>query len=73
MVNWLLRLGWGPAIDDKTTATISRDRAIALFLEGGKMKSSPANMDPKLLEALDRKCKGRLERTARETASAVES
>jgi glutamyl/glutaminyl-tRNA synthetase len=57
MVNWMLRLGWGPTIDDKTTSTILRDRALLLFLNGGKMRSSPANMDPALLLALDRKYK----------------
>lgn len=58
MVNWLLRLGWGPTIDDKTTRTIDQDRAVRLFLEGGRMRASPANMDPLLLSALDRKYKG---------------
>jgi glutamyl-tRNA synthetase len=57
MFNWLLRLGWGPSIDDKTTRTISRERAIQLFLDGGKMRPSPANMDRGLLDSLDRKYK----------------
>jgi glutamyl/glutaminyl-tRNA synthetase len=64
MVNWLLRLGWGPTIDDKTTRTIDRDRAVRLFLEGGRMRASPANMDPLLLSALDRKYKGMRGRAA---------
>lgn len=59
LVNWMLRLGWGPSVDDKTTATISRDRAIELFLDGGAMRNSPSNMDSKLLESLDRKYKAR--------------
>jgi len=65
MFNWLLRLGWGPTVDDRTTRTITRDRALALFLDGGKMRSSPANMDMALLASLDRKYKGAIERAAR--------
>jgi glutamyl-tRNA synthetase len=68
MVNWLLRLGWGPTIDDKTTRTIDRERAVRLFLDGGRMRASPANMDPMLLESLDRKYKGARERAARNVA-----
>jgi glutamyl-tRNA synthetase len=68
MVNWLLRLGWGPSVDDKTTRTIDRERAIRLFLDGGRMRPSPANMDPMLLESLDRKYKGARERAARNVA-----
>ena len=59
MNNWLLRLGWGPTVDDKTTKTISRERALELFLKGGKMRSSNANMDPQMLESLNRKFKTR--------------
>ena len=60
MFNWLLRLGWGPHVDDRTTRTISRDRALDLFLKGGKMRPSPANMDINLLNSLDRKYKAML-------------
>jgi glutamyl-tRNA synthetase len=31
MNNFLLRLGWGPKVDDKTTAMLPRDRALQLF------------------------------------------
>jgi glutamyl-tRNA synthetase len=64
MFNWLLRLGWGPTIDDNPARTIDRDRAVRLFLDGGRMRASPANMDPLLLNALDRKCKSTRGRAA---------
>lgn len=57
LLNFMLRLGWGPTIDDKSTALLPRERAIQLFLGGGKMKSSPANMDLQKLESFDRKYK----------------
>lgn len=57
MCNWLLRLGWGPTIDDKTTRTILRDRALELFLNGGSMRSSPSNLDRALLDSFDRRYK----------------
>src|SRR5690606_29958325 len=62
LLNWVLRLGWGPTVDDKTTKMLDRDRALALFLTGGRMRSSPANMDPALLAAYDRRYKGAKER-----------
>lgn len=59
MLNFMLRLGWGPTVDDKTTKMIDRDRAIELFLDGGKMRSAPSNMDINMLEAFDRKYKAK--------------
>jgi len=59
ILNFMLRLGWGPTIDDKSTKLIDRDRALELFLSGGKMKNSPANMDINMLEAFDRKYKAK--------------
>jgi glutamyl/glutaminyl-tRNA synthetase len=58
MLNFLLRMGWGPKIDDKTTATISRDRALQLFLDGGNLRTASAKADFHKLIALDRKYKG---------------
>jgi len=57
VLNFMLRLGWGPRKDDKTTKTIDRDRALELFLDGGKMRAAPSNMDLNMLEAFDRKYK----------------
>lgn len=57
VLNFMLRMGWGPNVDDKTTKTISKERAIELFLEGGNMRSAPSNMDLNMLESFDRKYK----------------
>ena len=54
----MLRLGWGPTIDDKTTSMIDKNRSLSLFLNGGKMRASPSNLDQMMLQSLDRKYKG---------------
>ena len=59
MLNFMLRLGWAPTVDDKTTKMIDRDRALELFLDGGKMRAAPANMDINMLESFDRKYKAK--------------
>jgi glutamyl/glutaminyl-tRNA synthetase len=59
MLNFMARLGWGPTIDDKTTAMLPREKMIELFLSGGKMKNSDANMDMVKLDSYDRKYKAR--------------
>lgn len=59
VLNFILRLGWGPTVDDKTTKMIDRDRALELFLDGGKMRAAPSNMDLNMLEAFDRKYKAK--------------
>jgi glutamyl/glutaminyl-tRNA synthetase len=59
MLNFLLRLGWSPKQDDKTTAIIEKDRAINMFLTEGKMQAGSSNMALDRLEAYDRKYKGR--------------
>ena len=66
LLNWMLRLGWGPTVDDKTTKTIDRNRAVEMFLTQGKMRASPANMDINMLAFLDKKYKGAKERLLRE-------
>lgn len=55
LFNFLLRLGWGPKRDDKSTALISRERALELFLEGGNMSPRPSNFDSVKLESFQRK------------------
>ena len=65
MLNFLLRLGWGPTVDDKSTTLLPVDRALELFLTGGKMKSSHANADFLKLDSFDRKYKGRDEHARR--------
>lgn len=59
MLNFLLRMGWGPKTDDKSMAMIDRDRALELFLTGGSMKNSPAAFDAPKLASYDRKYKAR--------------
>jgi glutamyl-tRNA synthetase len=57
VLNFVLRMGWGPSIDDKTTALLPRDRALALFLDGGRMRAAPSAFDAQRLASLDRKYK----------------
>ena len=59
MLNFMARLGWGPHIDDRSTKLLPRERMLQLFFDGGKMKSSPANMDLQKLDSFDRKYKAR--------------
>lgn len=59
MLNFMLRLGWGPKTDDKSMKIIDKDRAVSLFLDYGNMRSQPSNMDLQLLDSYDRKYKAR--------------
>ena len=59
MLNYLLRMGWTPTRDDKSMATISKDKAVELFVAGGKMRASNANIDPAKLASYDRKHRAR--------------
>lgn len=59
MLNFLARLGWGPTVDDKTTAMLPRERMLELFLEYGHMKSKSAGFDLSKLESFDRKYKAK--------------
>lgn len=59
MLNFLLRMGWGPGHDDKSMAIIDKGRAVDLFLSAGKLKSSPAALDLVKLASFDRKYKAR--------------
>jgi len=59
MLNFMARLGWGPTVDDKTTTLLPREKMLQLFLSGGKMKNSDANMDMAKLDSFDKKYKGR--------------
>ena len=68
LLNWVLRMGWGPTVDDKTTKMIDRHRAIELFLDGGRMRASPANMDTALLAAYNRRYQGSKQQAARAEA-----
>jgi glutamyl-tRNA synthetase len=57
ILNFILRLGWGPKNENKSHKLIDRSRAIDLFLKDGNMRSAPSNMDLNQLESYDRKYK----------------
>jgi glutamyl-tRNA synthetase len=57
MLNCLLRLGGGPRVDDKTTSVLTRDDAIRLFIDGGKMRAAPSKFDIVKLDSWNRKYK----------------
>lgn len=62
ILNYLLRLGWGPYVDDKSANYIPRDRAIQMFFEGGKLRPASSNYDAVKLDSLDRKYKALTEK-----------
>jgi glutamyl-tRNA synthetase len=55
LLNLMLRMGWGPTVDDKSTAIITRESALRMFWEGGKMRSSPSKLDADKLKWFDKK------------------
>lgn len=55
MLNFMLRMGWGPTKDDKSTSIINKERAIQMFLEEGSMKKSPAGFDQAKLDWFNKK------------------
>ncbi|MDA9272152.1 glutamate--tRNA ligase family protein [bacterium] len=59
LLNYVLRLGWSPTEDTKANNIIDKDKAITLFLEGGKMKSNNAKIDLAKLEWYDKKYNSR--------------
>lgn len=63
MCNFLLRLGWGPQKDDKSTAMLSRDAALQLFLSAGNLRGAASKVDFDKLASFDRKYKS-MKRTA---------
>lgn len=57
MLNFLLRLGWGPRVDDKSTSMLPRDRALQLFLDQGNLRGQHAKVDFAKLNSFDKKFK----------------
>ncbi len=57
MLNCLLRLGWGPRVDDRTTSVLGRDDAIRLFIDGGRMRAAPSKFDIAKLDSWNKKHK----------------
>ena len=58
VLNFILRLGWSPRKDDKSNNIIDRDKAIDLFLNGGKMRAPNCKVDLNKLDWYDKKYKG---------------
>ena len=59
MLNFLLRLGWGPTNEGKEHKVIDKEFALKIFLNGGNLRSQSSNMDLSALESYDRKYKAR--------------
>lgn len=68
MLNFMLRMGWGPRHDDKSMAVIDRDLALNLFLDHGRMKASPAELDSAKLASFNKKYRHK-KRLALQTAT----
>lgn len=64
VLNFMLRCGWGPAVDDATTSLIDRVAACRLFLTGGRMRNSQCNFDAAKLDSFDRKYKAMKKKAA---------
>lgn len=62
LLNYVLRLGWSPKEDTKANNIIDKDKAIALFLQGGSMKSNNAKIDLAKLEWYDKKYNSRAQK-----------
>ncbi len=59
LLNFMLRLGWSPSEDNKLNSIIPRDKAVGMFLQGGRMSNRQANMDLQKLAWFDKKYKQR--------------
>ncbi|MFA5490058.1 MAG: glutamate--tRNA ligase family protein [Candidimonas sp.] len=57
MLNFMLRLGWGPQNENKSHAIIDRKKALDLFLDHGNMRPTNSNMDSNHLSSYDKKYK----------------
>lgn len=59
LLNYMLRMGWGPKVDDKSTSLLTRQDALRLFVDGGNLRNASCNIDPAKLASFDRKYKAR--------------
>ncbi|MCA6479601.1 MAG: hypothetical protein IM557_03285 [Chitinophagaceae bacterium] len=50
LLNFMLRLGWGPREDNKENSIIGKDKAIRMFLTEGSMRNTNANFDQAKLD-----------------------
>lgn len=60
VLNYVLRLGWSPSKDDKSTNIITKDRAIQMFLADGKMRTPNSKFDLVKLKWYNKKYGNRL-------------
>lgn len=65
VLNFILRLGWSPTQDDKSNNIIQKDKAIDLFLDGGKMRAPNCKVDLKKLDWYNKKYNGIKSRQAK--------
>jgi len=57
LLNGMLRLGWGPKVDNKANTIMSRRRATNMFIHEGNMKANPATLDMAKLKWYDEQYK----------------
>ena len=55
LLNYMLRMGWGPKVDNKENSIIPKAKAINMFLTEGAMKKSPARLDQNKLDWFNKK------------------
>ena len=55
ILNFMLRMGWGPHKDDKSVALINKEKALKLFLEHGNLRKAPSGYDEAKLKSFNRK------------------
>lgn len=55
ILNFMLRMGWAPKVDDKSTKTIDRDRALGMFWNDGHMRPAPSKVNLDTLDWFNRK------------------
>lgn len=65
---FLVRLGWGPHVDNRENSLVTRDMALKMFLTEGNLRGSAAGMSVQLLDAIDHKMKSRARGAARAAA-----
>ena len=57
ILNCVIRLGWSPTVDDKSTAVLTKNKMLDMIWDSGKFKNKNANLDMVKLKSWDRKYK----------------
>ena len=52
---YILRMGWGPRVDNKANSIIPKDKAIKMFISDGKMRKAPSGIDMAKLNWFNKK------------------